>query len=128
VKKVLVKNMKGDMIDSFECDDPTLKIAEGIKANTWGLPQREKNLKECTPFELSRVVKILPPDRVEIMADYSFEIRDVQSEILEKQKNRQQIKDLIRDWDALFPPRKEKIVKRILTKALEKLEIEVLDL
>jgi len=128
MKKVIVKSITGDLLDKHQAEDPMPWLVEGIKNNRWGLAERVKKVKECTRFELANVLRIQPPDDVVIAADYKFEIVDMQSETLEKEKARQKRKDLVRDWSALNPTRRARITDRILTYILEHNDVEVSDL
>jgi len=128
MKKVIVKSLKGDLLDKHQAEDPMPWLMQGIKDNKWGLAERVKKVKDCTRFELANVLRIQPPDDVVIAADYKFEIVDMQTELLEKEKSRQKRKDLVRDWSALNPSRKARIVDRVLTHILENTDIEVSDL
>lgn len=127
MKRVLVKSLLGDLLEKHESVDPNSWIFEGIKSGRWGNSERQKKLKDCSKLELSNVVKIVPPDDVVVGADYKFEVTDIQSELLDKQKNKQKRKDLVRDWDALHPRRKAILIKRIMCFVLENTEIEVSD-
>lgn len=40
MKKITIKNLKGIQTHGTEMPDPTEWIAEGVKANWWGLPER----------------------------------------------------------------------------------------
>jgi hypothetical protein len=127
MKKIIVKSLKGDLLDKYQAEDPMPWLMENIKSNKWGLPERVKKISDCTRFELANVLKINPPDEVTLGADYRFEIIDVQSETIEKEKMRQKRKDLVRDWEALPHQRKERLIKRIMCHVLENMEVEVVD-
>lgn len=128
MKKVLVKSLAGNLLDTFQDEDVMEWITKGIHSNRWGLPERQKKLSECSKYELSNVIKIVPPSEVIVGAEYVFEIIDIQSEALEKQKMRQKRLDLVRDWDALVPQRKERLIKRIMCHVLESNDVEVSDI
>lgn len=127
MKKVIVKSLKGDLIDKYQAVDPMPWLMEGINSNRWGLPERSKKISDCTRFELANVLKINPPDGVILGADYRFEIVDIQSDLIDKEKARQKRKDLARDWDALPSNRKERLIRRIMCHVLENLDVEVSD-
>jgi len=128
MKKVIVKSLKGDLLDSYTADDPMPWISDGIKSGRWGLSEREKLIKDCTRFELANVIAIRPPNSVVVGSDYKLEIVDVSSLTIDKEKALQKRKDLVRDWEALHPVRKEKLIKRIMQFILLNEEIEVSDL
>lgn len=128
MKKVIVKSLKGDLLDKHQAEDPMPWLMQGIKEERWGLAERVKKVKECTRFELANVLRINPPDEVVIAADYKFEIVDMKSELIDKEKSRQKRKDLIRDWSAISPSRKQRITDRVLTYILENHDVEVSDL
>jgi len=127
MKRIIVKSLKGDLLDKHQAADPMPWLIQSIAENKWGLPERVKKIKDCSRFELANVMKINPPDEVTLGADYRFEIIDIQSEAIDKEKSRQKRKDLIRDWEALLPARKERLIKRIMCHVLENMDVEVTD-
>lgn len=128
MKRVIVRSINGNPLDNSVVKDAIEFISAGIADGRWGQPERKKLVKDCSKFELSNVLKIDPPDHVVIAADYTFEIQDIQSEMIEKERQKQKRLDLIRDWNALIPARKEILIRRIFEHVLKNHAVDVSDI
>lgn len=128
MKRVLIKSLKGDIIDRKDIEDPMPFIMQGIKEGKWGKQETIKGFKECSRSDLANVVEILEGQKVKIGADYKIEIQDVETAIVEKEKNKAKRMELIRDFDALLPHRKDKLKEKIYKWILSNADIDVNDI
>lgn len=99
MKKAIVRNLKGDVIDVHESKDPTLWVMDGLQHQKWGK-----------------------------QGDFVVAIVDVERLKNDSDVNRVKRETLARDFDALLPHRQVKLKDRIYKWVLIHSDVNVEDI
>ena len=99
MKRAVIRNLKGEVVDVHESTDPTLWIIDGMQHKKWGN-----------------------------QGDYVISVNDIERIKNDSAANRVKRETLLRDFDALTPHRKAKLKDRIYKWVLLNSDMNVEDI